>query len=78
MEALGKLGGVYSALRLGGLIFTATFSYRLMMSSLIGKLFYFRPRYRQEVKKKKVEGGNGKGKKEGMVIFRKNNKKKNK
>lgn len=52
-DALGQLGGVQSSLMLIGFVFTALFSYRLMMSSLIGKLFYFRPRWAAEVKKKK-------------------------
>jgi len=34
-------------------MFTAAFSYKLLMSSLIGKLFHFRPRYPEEMKKKK-------------------------
>ena len=45
-----------------------------MMSSLIGKLFYFRPRYSKEVKKpKKKDGKVGKSGK--TLFFRKEGKK---
>lgn len=50
---LAEIGGFYTALGTGGTIFTATFSYQLMMSSLIGKLFHFRPKFKAELKKKK-------------------------
>jgi hypothetical protein len=50
-DALSRIGGVFAALRSGGLVFTALFSYKLLMSSLIGKLFYFRPKFASEVKK---------------------------
>lgn len=49
-DALSRIGGVYSAMFTGGLLFTSAFSYRLMMSSLIGKLFHFRPKFASEVK----------------------------
>jgi hypothetical protein len=52
-DALSRLGGVFAAMRSAGLMFTGIFSYRLMMSSLIGKLFHFRPRFKSEVKKVK-------------------------
>lgn len=52
-DALSRLGGVYSALFSGGLLFSNAFSYRLMMSSLMGRLFYFRPRFASEVAKSK-------------------------
>jgi len=58
-DALSRLGGVYSALHIAGFMFTATFSYKLMMSSLVGKLFYFRPRFPEEVKKKKKKAKKG-------------------
>ena len=52
-DALSRLGGVYSAMFTGGYMFTAAFSYKLLMSSLIGKLFHFRARFPEELKKKK-------------------------
>ena len=52
-DALSRLGGVYSAMFTGGYMFTAAFSYKLLMSSLIGKLFHFRPRLKKKMKKKK-------------------------
>ena len=54
-DALTGLGGVFTALSTAGVVFTSIFSYRLMMSSLIGKLFHFRhkPGYTDIKKKKK-------------------------
>lgn len=52
-DALSRLGGVYSALFTSGLIFTSIFSYKLFMSSLIGRLFHFRPLGKKDTKKLK-------------------------
>lgn len=62
---------MFAALRSGGLVFTALFSYKLMMSSLIGKLFYFRPKFASEVrkaKKKKVSKKENPKKKEKNLV----------
>lgn len=61
-DALSRLGGVYSALYSGGLAFTAAFSYKLYMSSLIGKLYHFRARFPEELKFKKDKKGKKKQK----------------
>jgi uncharacterized membrane protein YciS (DUF1049 family) len=56
-DLASRLGGVFAAMKIGGTIFTSAFSYRLMMSSLIGKLFHFRAKFDMEMKsKKKVKG----------------------
>lgn len=55
---LSNLGGIFSSLKSVGFMFTAVFSYQLMMSSLIGKLFHFKPRFPQEIKKKKPKKKN--------------------
>ena len=52
-DLASRLGGVFAAMRIGGVMFTSAFSYRLMMSSLIGKLFHFRPKFQIEMKKSK-------------------------
>lgn len=54
-DVLSRLGGVFSALSAAGLVFTSIFSHKLMMSSLIGKLFHFRggpPNQVEKVKRK--------------------------
>ena len=50
---MAQVGGAKTALVAGGQLFTAVFSYKLMMSSLIGKMFYFKPRFKGEIKQKK-------------------------
>lgn len=45
---LSSLGGTYSSLYLIGYAFTVLFSYNLMLSSIIGKLYYFKPRFESE------------------------------
>ena len=52
-DVLSRLGGVFSALTTGGFFFTSIFNYKLMMSSLIGKLFHFKGAYPNKVKKDK-------------------------
>ena len=58
IDALGKIGGTYSSMVSAGALACAIFSYRLMMSSLIGQLFHFHPRFASEIvsKKKKPTG----------------------
>ena len=53
VDVLTDLGGMFSSLSLIGLAFNMTFSYNLLLSSLIRKLYHFRPRFEQEIKKKK-------------------------
>jgi hypothetical protein len=44
---------MWSSLNLIGMIFTSLFSYNLMMSSLISKLYNFKAKYPEELPKKK-------------------------
>lgn len=53
IDALAKLGGSFSALKGAGLAFTSFFSYQLMQSSLISKLFHFKPHFASELRKQK-------------------------
>jgi hypothetical protein len=53
VDVLGDLGGMFSSLSLIGLILNLTFSYDLLLSSLIRKLYHFKPRFDEEMKKKK-------------------------
>ena len=62
-DLASRLGGVFAAMRIGGVVFTSAFSYRLLMSSLIGKLFHFRPKFQMEMKKSKKAKKKGKSKK---------------
>ena len=52
-DVLSTLGGLFSSLTVIGTVFTKIFSYNLMLSSLIRKLYHFKPRFESEVKKKK-------------------------
>lgn len=56
LDALARIGGSFSSLTSIGAAFTAIFSYKLMQSSMIGKLFHFKPKYESEVKKNKPKG----------------------
>jgi hypothetical protein len=47
------MGGFFASLKGLGGVFCSIFSYKLLMSSLIGKLFYFRPRFHSELPKEK-------------------------
>ena len=62
VDVLTDLGGMFSSLSLIGLAFNLTFSYNLLLSSLIRKLYHFRPRFPSEVKKKKGKGNKDKDK----------------
>lgn len=53
IDVLTTLGGLFSSLNIVGLIFTRIFSYNLMLSSIIRKLYHFKPRFESEIKKKK-------------------------
>ena len=63
LDVLTTLGGLFSSLNLVGLMFTRVFSYNLMLSSIIRKLYHFKPRFESEIKKKKDKKG-GKKKKD--------------
>lgn len=53
LDVLATLGGLFSSISVVGLAFTRIFSYHLMISSLIRKLYHFKPRFEEEIKKKK-------------------------
>lgn len=54
-----------------GLALTAVFSYKLLMSSLIGKLFHFKPFFEGEIKtgKKQKKGKTIKKDKKGTAVY---------
>ena len=52
-DVLISLGGLFSSLSVLGMAFTKVFTYNLMLSSLIRKLYHFKPRFESEIKKKK-------------------------
>ena len=58
---LADCGGTYSSLYLIGFGFTVLFSYNLFLSSIIRKLYYFKPRFESEklTKKKKKQDKKG-------------------
>ena len=56
---LAELGGIFNSLYLIGYAFTKSFSYNLMMSSLIRKLYLFNAKFPSEKKKQKSKD-NGK------------------
>ena len=58
IDVLTDLGGMFSSLTLIGLAFNLTFSYNLLLSSLIRKLYHFKPRFDSEIKKKKQKDKN--------------------
>ena len=53
IDVLSEVGSLYNSVYLGGYIFTMTFSYNLMMSSIIRKLYAFNARFASEIKEKK-------------------------
>lgn len=60
---LTKLGGLFSSLSVLGMSTGKVFGYNLMLSSMIRKLYHFKPRFEAEVKKKKNKNKKG-GKKD--------------
>ena len=58
IDVLIDSGGMFSSLSLIGMAFNLTFSYNLLLSSLIRKLYHFKPRFENEVKKKKKKDKN--------------------
>jgi len=53
LDVFSQIGGIYNSLFTLGFLFCAAFSYRLMMASLIRKVFHFKPRFQRELKKPK-------------------------
>lgn len=56
-DVLTDIGGLFSSLSLIGLAFNMTFSYNLLMSSLIRKLYHFKPKFEEEMQNKKKKKG---------------------
>ena len=52
-NVISSLGGTFTGLKILGSLITGLNSYRLLTSSLIGKLFHFRPKFKEEFEKKK-------------------------
>ena len=52
-DVMISVGGTWTSLNALGLAFTLLFSYNLMMSSLIRRLYYFKAKFPDELKKKK-------------------------
>jgi len=50
---ISSLGGTFTGLKILGSLITGLNSYRLLTSSLIGKLFHFEPKFYEVSKKKK-------------------------
>ena len=50
---VSTVGGLYASLNVVCLGFTRIFSYNLMLTSIIKKLYHFKPKFESEVKKKK-------------------------
>jgi len=60
---LTVMGGLFSSLSVIGMSTGKVFGYNLMLSSMIRKLYHFKPRFEAEIKKKKNKKKKG-GKKE--------------
>lgn len=69
-DVLISIGGTWTSLNAIGLSFNLLFSYNLMMSSLIRRLYYFRAKYPGELKKKKKDDNQPPVKKVTAVKFR--------
>lgn len=57
---LTNLGGLFSSFSVIGMSTGKVFGYNLMLSSMIRKLYHFKPRFEAEVKKKKKKKKGGK------------------
>lgn len=53
IDVLAVIGGLFGSLKVIGMSVTKVLSYNLMLSSLIDKLYHFKPRFDGEGKKKK-------------------------
>ncbi len=51
-DVLSSVGGLYQSVYLIGFGFTISFSYNLMLTSLIRQLYHFKPRFASERKQK--------------------------
>ena len=47
------LGGIYNSLYTMGFVYCAAFNYNLFLSSIIAKLYHFKPRFKSEISNKK-------------------------
>ena len=64
LNILAELGGIFNSFYLIGFAFTISFSYNLLMSSIIRKLYLFKAKFESEKKKpKKDDKGDGGSKK---------------
>ncbi len=59
---LAVIGGLFGSLKVIGMSITKVLSYNLMLSSLINKLYHFKPKFDGEGKKKSNKGKKPKGK----------------
>jgi len=55
IDVMISIGGTWTSLSAIGLGFNLLFSYNLMMSSLIRRLYYFKAKFPGEIKKKKKD-----------------------
>lgn len=62
VDVLSEVGSLYNPFYAFGYICSLTFSYNLMMSSIMSSLYSFEAKYDSEVKKKKKKKAKGKGK----------------
>jgi hypothetical protein len=49
IDLLTEVGGIWNSVYLGGYMFTILFSYNLMMSSIIRKLYGFKAKFDEEM-----------------------------
>ena len=52
IDVLAVIGGLFGSLKVIGMSITKVLSYNLMLSSLINKLYHFKPKFDGEGKKK--------------------------
>lgn len=55
IDVLAIIGGLFGSLKVIGMSVTKVLSYNLMLSSLIDKLYHFKPRFDGEGKKNKKD-----------------------
>lgn len=77
IDVLTEVGGIWNSVYLGGYMFTMMFSYNLMMSSIIGKLYSFNTKFAseptEEARKEKKKKGKEKKQKDDSRVETKNN-----
>ena len=54
IDALSRIGSLFTSFTMIGKAFVLVYSYRLLASSLVGKLYNFRPKYKSEVANKQL------------------------